>query len=98
LSTGERLLKWGFKGDVLCVLCRSGVEGRDPMFFQCRFISKRIWREALKRCSVNDPCTEWEKKFDVGFKRFEKQEHEGNNMQIGMDSGDSQYFTLVIRR
>jgi hypothetical protein len=43
LSTGERLLKWSFKGDVMCVFCRSNIKGRDHLFFQYGF-SERIWR------------------------------------------------------
>ncbi len=27
LTRGERLLKWGFKGDVMCLFCRSCIEG-----------------------------------------------------------------------
>jgi hypothetical protein len=33
LTIGERLLKWGFKGYVMCLFCRSCIEGRDIMFF-----------------------------------------------------------------
>jgi hypothetical protein len=33
LTTGDRLLVWGFKGETLCGFCRHGVEGRDRLFF-----------------------------------------------------------------
>jgi hypothetical protein len=42
ISTGERLLKWGFQGDVMCVFCRSNIEGRDHLFFQCGFDKKNM--------------------------------------------------------
>jgi len=48
-------LQWGFKEDVMCVFS-SSVEGRDHLFFHCGF-SRKIWRDALKRCIVNEPIT-----------------------------------------
>jgi hypothetical protein len=51
-------LQWGFKEDVMCVFS-SSVEGRDHQFFHCGF-SRKIWRDALKRCIVNEPITAWD--------------------------------------
>lgn len=69
------MLKWGYKGDVLCVFCRSNVGGRDHMFFQCGF-SKRIWREVLGKCLVKDPYTDWEEIMSWGLKELK-----GRNMK-----------------
>lgn len=33
LTTGERLFKWDFGGDVLCVFCRICIEGRNHFSF-----------------------------------------------------------------
>jgi hypothetical protein len=33
LTTGDRLLAWGFKGDTSCVFCRGMTECRDHIFF-----------------------------------------------------------------
>lgn len=33
LSTKEKLVKWGYSGDVLCRFCRSCLEGRGHIFF-----------------------------------------------------------------
>jgi hypothetical protein len=42
-----------------CVFCKRKMEGRrDHMFFQYEF-RKRIRREVLKRCLVNDLYTNW---------------------------------------
>jgi hypothetical protein len=33
LTTGERLVQWGFNGVVMCLYCRICIEGRDHLFF-----------------------------------------------------------------
>jgi len=45
LSTGRKLLGWGFQGDVKCIFCRFGIEDRDHLFFSCGF-SGRIWKQS----------------------------------------------------
>jgi hypothetical protein len=37
LSTGDRLVAWGYNGVSSCSFCRSCIETRDHMFFQCSF-------------------------------------------------------------
>jgi hypothetical protein len=46
LTTWERLIKRGIKGNVLCV-CRGGIEGRDHLFFECGFY-RRVWVANLR--------------------------------------------------
>lgn len=41
LSTGEKLVSWGYSGVVLCWFCRSCLESRDHLLFQCS-LSRRI--------------------------------------------------------
>jgi hypothetical protein len=59
LVTGERMASWGFNGDVLCVFCRSCIEGRDHLFFQCSF-SRRIWKSVMDRCLIAGFLDDWE--------------------------------------
>jgi hypothetical protein len=39
LTTSDRLLAWGYKGDTNCVFCRNGTESCDHLFFSCGFSS-----------------------------------------------------------
>jgi hypothetical protein len=41
LSTGDRLLKWGAKGETKCLFCRTCIESRDHLLFYCSF-SRRL--------------------------------------------------------
>lgn len=59
LSTSDRLLKWGFVGDVLCVFCRGGIEGRNHLFFDCSFC-RRVWRGNLENCLVSNIPYSWD--------------------------------------
>ncbi|XP_018448258.2 uncharacterized protein LOC108819707 [Raphanus sativus] len=42
LPTRDRLIAWGMNVPALCVLCPSGHESHQHLFFQCPFVS-RIW-------------------------------------------------------
>jgi len=59
LTTGDRLLTWGFMGDTQCVFCRHCTESRDHLFFMCSF-SARIWKECMTRCNILNPCFDWQ--------------------------------------
>jgi hypothetical protein len=52
LTTGERLLKWGYQGNVKCWFCHNQMETRDHLFFECSF-SSRIWNFCMARCRVD---------------------------------------------
>ena len=54
LTTGERLLKWGYQGNVQCWFCHNQMETRDHLFFECSF-SSRIWNFCMARCRVDIP-------------------------------------------
>jgi hypothetical protein len=34
---GDRLMSWGYKGDVNCVFCRNQLKSHDHLFFECNF-------------------------------------------------------------
>jgi hypothetical protein len=55
LSTGTKLLSWGFQGDVNCVFCRYGIEDRGDLFFSCGFssrISKHVGESLFFSCGL----------------------------------------------
>lgn len=58
LTTGDRMLTWGFKGDINCVFYRNGTESRDHLFFLCGF-SSWIWKTCMQRCNILDFPTNW---------------------------------------
>ena len=54
LSTRDRMAKWGYLGDSLCVFfCRNCLESRDHLFFECSF-TRRIWDDMMKLCLVSN--------------------------------------------
>jgi hypothetical protein len=59
LTTGDRLIKWGYKGAVVCLFCGSKMESREHMFFKCGF-SARIWKECMAICNVSLLLTDWD--------------------------------------
>jgi hypothetical protein len=69
LTKGERLLRWGYGGNVLCGFCRRCIEGRSHLFFQCNF-SKRVWLANLSKCLIDDPPIDWEDIIDRGVKEW----------------------------
>jgi hypothetical protein len=58
LLTGERLLKWGYKGEIQCYFCHSQLETRDHLFFECSF-SSRIWNYCMVKCILDSPLVIW---------------------------------------
>lgn len=50
-STKDRLLAWGLHKNPTCVLCNSGAESRDHLFFECSF-SRALWDEISRCCSM----------------------------------------------
>jgi hypothetical protein len=65
LTTGDRLLAWGFKGDVNCGFCKARTESRNHIFFSCGF-SSRVWKTCLQRCSLLNCYTSWSEMIDEG--------------------------------
>lgn len=60
--TKDRMMEWGFATDPMCILCNSGLESRDHLYFSCSytwdiwysvagrsgFSSPRVWNEILR--------------------------------------------------
>jgi hypothetical protein len=59
LITKERMCKWGFEGDCLCLSCWSSIENRSHLFFQCGF-SRRIWRNLRSLCLEHRSLQTWD--------------------------------------
>lgn len=49
--TRDRLLNWGLTTDPNCLLCNSGSESRDHLYFQCDY-SYQIWSRISMRCQL----------------------------------------------
>uniref|UniRef100_A0A0D3E2T0 Uncharacterized protein n=1 Tax=Brassica oleracea var. oleracea TaxID=109376 RepID=A0A0D3E2T0_BRAOL len=55
----DRLLRWGLLGvDPVCLLCNSGVESRNHLFFDCAY-SRLVWFAVANRCQLQ-PSTDWD--------------------------------------
>ncbi|CAA7021156.1 unnamed protein product [Microthlaspi erraticum] len=54
LPTKDRLRNWGLNVPAACVLCISGTETHDHLFFDCEF-SRDIWRDLASRIWQNPP-------------------------------------------
>ena len=62
--TKDRMVNWGINVDQSCILCNSGQESRDHMFFSCSY-TWEIW-STLTRCSPLSPApSNWD---DVLFR------------------------------
>ncbi|KAJ4881254.1 Uncharacterized protein Rs2_38309 [Raphanus sativus] len=56
--TKDRMATWGLGVDGNCVLCNSGQESRDHLFFNCRY-SYCIWRDLLSGSPISTPPCQW---------------------------------------
>jgi len=59
LVTKERMCCWGYEGNTLCRFCYGGQESIDHIFFHCSFC-RRIWRNLMALCLVQQSFTEWD--------------------------------------
>lgn len=71
LTTVDRLLKWGYKGEVQCAFCRNCIESREHLFFKCGY-SARIWKEGMGRCNLLDPPLDWDDVVTLGMHGWKK--------------------------
>jgi hypothetical protein len=71
LTTSDKLLQGGYKGEVKCVFFRSGIEDRDHLFFLCGY-SRRIWRCVMPKGNIMDPPTNWEDVIRMGMQKWQK--------------------------
>lgn len=69
LTTRDHLAKWGYKGDITCIYCITGLESRDHLFFEC---SSPIWKEVMSRCNVTNPPIFWDDVVRMGGSGWKK--------------------------
>ena len=55
--TRDRLLAWGIQASPLCLLCNTGHESRDHIYFNCDFAFS-LWELSARRCSLQ-PTRNW---------------------------------------
>ncbi|KAG7539923.1 Reverse transcriptase zinc-binding domain [Arabidopsis thaliana x Arabidopsis arenosa] len=56
LHTRDRLRSWGLSISPACVLCNSGLESRNHLFFDCDF-STEVWRYFTSRANLSPPSS-----------------------------------------
>jgi hypothetical protein len=76
-TTENKLLHWGFTRDVKCAFCRSVIEDRDHLFFECG-VAKRIWTLVMQNCGVLNPPIRWEDVISVGLDHWKKKTLQAN--------------------
>jgi len=55
LTTGDRLVKWGYKCEVSCVFCRNEWKAENTFS-----LSVATVQEVMSRCNVNHPPVDWD--------------------------------------
>lgn len=76
LTTGERLVTWGYQGDTQCFFCRNGVESREHLFFSCSF-SSRIWKTCMNRCFYQHPPLDWQSVLEEACRKWRTKKLQG---------------------
>ncbi|KAL9664746.1 hypothetical protein QQ045_020153 [Rhodiola kirilowii] len=59
MMTTDKLSNWGFPGASTCVLCNSGEESRDHLYFTCSF-TREVWKGAMRFLKVTLPPCRWD--------------------------------------
>jgi hypothetical protein len=67
----DKLLKWGYKSDVQCAFCRSGIEVRDHLFFLLSLVVIAVeWKRTMKMCNIVYPPTKWDDIIYLGLQQY----------------------------
>jgi hypothetical protein len=69
LTTGAGMVKWGYKGEVICLFCHNQIESRERLFFECSF-SYRIWTFCMLRCQVNNSSIILDEVLKLGIRKW----------------------------
>ena len=69
LATMDRVAKWSLGVDTTCVLCKSAVETRNHLFFECSF-SLQLWRHLTLGILGNSHSNTWSALVPVLSGRF----------------------------
>lgn len=60
LATGEGVLRWNPQADPTCWLCKSDIETRDHIFFDCSY-SKEVWQGTIKNLIGQGSAYNWKR-------------------------------------
>jgi hypothetical protein len=85
LTTGDRLLAWGYNGDTQCVFFRHGIESRNHLFFQCSF-SSRVWQNCMHRCNIDVPVFDWPSVIATGCVQWKTKRLRGVLCRLALSS------------
>ncbi|XP_035834035.1 uncharacterized protein LOC118482599 [Helianthus annuus] len=56
LLTQDRMLSWGWDGDLSCVFCKRCPDSHDHLFFSCEY-SSAVWRRVRRQARMEEaPC------------------------------------------
>ena len=69
LPTKNRLKSWGMEVNEECELCKSAVETREHLFYDCNF-SRQLWIEILSLCGQSREVTSWQGELQWAIQRL----------------------------
>lgn len=52
--TKNRMVEWGVDTDPVCILCNSGIESRDHLYYSCSY-TWEIWKTVAARSGFSSP-------------------------------------------
>ncbi|XP_022008470.1 uncharacterized protein LOC110907832 [Helianthus annuus] len=58
LLTQDRMLKWGWAGELKCALCRKCPDSHNHLFFSCEY-SKAVWKKVRLKARMTDMPFFW---------------------------------------
>lgn len=70
--TKNRMVEWGIDTDPICILCNSGIESRDHLYYSCTY-SWEVWNSVAARSGFSTP-REWSDIF-TALERFKSPTH-----------------------
>ena len=51
MPTKDMIISWGLQATPACILCSSGFESRDHLYFNCDY-SWELWKPLALRCGL----------------------------------------------
>lgn len=69
LQTRETLAAWGIVDDSRCVLCSSGKDSSEHLFFVCGY-SATLWRKILQWMHIDNQVLGWKEEITWALRHF----------------------------
>ncbi|KAL0725011.1 hypothetical protein Bca4012_039610 [Brassica carinata] len=67
LATGDRILRWNPQAISTCWLCKSVIETKDHLFFECNY-SKEVWQGTIRNMVSRSNLCQWSNVLQVVVK------------------------------